>query len=96
MKKKTILIVATVLSGLLANELYALEVDREVMPRITLGGRVIATVDAMDLDSDPNADDQINLSDSTLLTRFDKRLYGKGVAGAMIGFIENESNVDFN
>ena len=96
MKKKTTLIVATVLSGLLANELYALEVDREVMPRITLGGRVIATVDAMDLDSDPNANDQINLSDSTLLTRFDKRLYGKGVAGATIGFIENESNVDFN
>jgi len=96
MKKNTTLIVATILSGLIANELHALEVDREVMPRMTLGGRVIATVDAVDLDSDPNADDQINLSDSTLLTRFDKRLYGKGVAGAVVGFKENESNVAFN
>ena len=96
MKKNTALIVAIVLFGLLANEIQALEVDREVMPRITLGGRVIATVDSVDYDSDPDADDQINLTESTLVTRFDKRLYGKGVAGAVVGFKENESTVDFN
>ena len=96
MKKNTMFIVAAVLFGLLANEIHALEVDREVMPRITLGGRVITTVDIVDLDSDPEEDDHINLSDSTLLTRFDKRLYGKGVAGAVVGFKENESSVAFN
>ena len=96
MKNKTTLIVAAVLSGLLTNELQALEVDREVMPRITLGGRVITTVDIVDLDSNPNEEDHINLSDSTLLTRFDKRLYGNGVAGAVVGFKENESSVAFN
>ncbi len=96
MKKTTTIIVAAVLSGLLTNELYALEVDREVMPRITLGGRVIATMDVVDLDSDPDVKDEINLSDSTILTRFDKRLYSNGVAGAVAGIKENETSVLFN
>jgi hypothetical protein len=74
----------------------ALEVDREVMPRIQLGGRVMASVDMPDFDSDPNAEAQLNVSDSSLLLRFDKRLYSEGVAGATIGFTENDDAVVFH
>lgn len=79
--------VATAISLLIvAQPIAALEVDREVMPRVTLGGRVIATVDAIDLDSDPTREDEINLDDSSVLMRFDKRMYEDGVAGAVVGF----------
>lgn len=74
----------------------ALEVDREVMPRIQLGGRIMASVDMPDFDSDPDAEAQLSLADSSLLARFDKRLYGEGVAGATIGFTENEDAVVFH
>jgi len=96
MNYKTTLIVAILLFGLLIAEAQALEVDREVMPRITLGGRIITTLDAVDLDTDPDAEDEINLSDSSLLMRFDKRLFVDGIGGAVIGLTENESNVTFN
>lgn len=74
---------------------FALEVDREVMPRLTLGGKVIGTLDGVDLDSDPAAEDQINVDDSTLLMRFDKRLYRRGIAGAVIGLRESDDSVRF-
>ena len=74
----------------------ALEVDREVAPRITLGGRVIATIDSMDLDSDPEEDEEINLSDSSLLMRFDKRLYTDGIAGAVVGLSDHDSEAVLN
>jgi len=96
MNKRNTLITATVLLGLVASEVSALEVDREVMPRITLGGRVIATLDYLDLDTDPDAKEEINLADSSLLMRFDKRLYRNGVAGGVIGFKENEHSVTFH
>jgi len=96
MKCKTSLMTATLLFVLLLTEAQALEVDREVMPRITLGGRVITTLDAVDLDSDPDAEDEINLSDSSLLMRFDKRLFVDGIGGAVVGLSENESNVTLN
>jgi hypothetical protein len=70
---------------------FALEV-----PRIQLGGRIMASVDVPDLDSDPDAETKINLADSSLLTRFDKRMYGGGVAGATMGFTENEDAVVFH
>ena len=74
----------------------ALEVDREVMPRIQLGGRIMASVDVVDVDSDPDAETNINLADSSLLARFDKRMYSGGVAGAVVGFTENEDAVVFH
>lgn len=77
---------------LLPLSVRALEVDREVVPRITLGGKLVATADVIELDSDPAADDYISVEDSTVLMRFDKRLYGKGVAGAVVG-IEEEDDV---
>jgi len=96
MNMRNTLITATVLLGLVATEVSALEVDREVMPRITLGGRVIATLDYLDLDTDPDASEEINLDDSSLLMRFDKRLYSKGVAGGLIGFKELDGVVVFH
>lgn len=74
----------------------ALEVDREVLPRLTLGGRVIATADANQWDSDTSKEDGINVTDSVVLTRFDKRLYEEGVAGAVVGFKEHEGQAVFH
>ena len=51
-------LILLVITALISPAVLALEVDREVMPRIQLGGRVLATVDAPDLDSEPDADGQ--------------------------------------
>ena len=75
---------------------FALEVDREVMPRITIGGRVISTIDIVDLESDPTAESEINIEDSVLLMRFDKRMYGGGVAGALLGIREEAGSLLFH
>jgi hypothetical protein len=89
--------VATSLSLIIvAQQVAALEVDREVLPRTTLGGRVIATVDAVDLDSDPTKEDEINLDDSSVIMRFDKRMYENGVAGAVVGFRDVEDSLRFH
>jgi len=90
------IIAATTSLLLVAQHVTALEVDREVIPRTTLGGRVIATVDAVDLDSEPDKDDEINLDDSSVLMRFDKRLYENGVAGAVVGFRGIEDSLRFH
>lgn len=90
------LLMSMIVASLVAPVVFALEVDREVMPRIQLGGRIIASVDAVDLDSDPDAKTNLNLADSSLLARFDKRMYGDGVAGATVGFVENENAVVFH
>ncbi|MFV2055667.1 MAG: hypothetical protein ACC707_04330, partial [Thiohalomonadales bacterium] len=74
--------------GLLAETANALEVDRDVTPRITLGGRIISSLDDVNQDSDPEAKGEINLEDSSLLLRFDKRMYKGGVAGAVIGLAD--------
>lgn len=87
----TVLIAATV-----AQQGYALEVDREVMPRITLGGRVLATLDAYNWDSIANKEDEVNIEDSLLMARFDKRLYEDGVAGGVIGIKEHDDQLVFN
>jgi hypothetical protein len=68
----------------------ALEVDRAVAPRITVGGRLLATpryeeTDGFAGESDEDASD-IDVSDSAILLRFDKRIYNQqGVAGGTIG-----------
>ncbi|HHB93403.1 MAG TPA: hypothetical protein ENK59_09365, partial [Thioploca sp.] len=77
---RIILLTAIIITELTAQLAIALEVDREVLPRITLGGRVISTLDMVDLDSDPDKKENINLGDSNLLLRFDKLVYSdKGV-----------------
>jgi len=95
MRSSKKLIVALLCASALGQPAMALEVDREVLPRITVAGRVIATADAVSLDSDTTKDDEINIEDTALLLRFDKRLYGDGVAGAVLGFKEVEDNLKF-
>ncbi|MFV1998024.1 MAG: hypothetical protein ACC641_08435 [Acidiferrobacterales bacterium] len=87
MKLKNSFIALVYGTVLLASSAYALEVDREVLPRITLGGRLISTVDS---------DQSINIGDSSFATRFDKRLYENGVAGGVIGIKEDGGVINFN
>ncbi len=89
-------LISSLLTVLLLQPAQALEVDREVMPRITLGGRVIATIDNYDFDSDPAKEDEINLEDSSLLMRFDKRMFGDGVAGAVLGLQAHDNEAQFS
>lgn len=96
MKRYLVSSIALSLWSATATSAYALEVDREVKPRITVGGRVITTLDSYDWDSDPSKKDEVNTEDSMLMMRFDKRMYENGVAGAVISFMENDGNVDFN
>lgn len=79
---------ASILLSAFVDTVSALEVDRGVMPRITLGGRVLTTLDSVERDSEPDHKGGVNLSDSALLLRFDKRMFRKGVAGAVVGFQE--------
>ncbi len=93
---RIILLTIIIVVELTAQFAIALEVDREVLPRITLGGRVISTLDIVDLDSDPDKEENINLGDSNLLLRFDKLIYStKGVAGAVIGLTEHDDEMRF-
>ncbi len=89
---RKVLIVAALLA---TNAVQALEVDREVLPRITLGGRVIGTLDATNLVSDTERTGAINSEDSELALRMDKRLYENGVAGATLSFREDADAVHF-
>lgn len=91
---KNLITVSCLLLSLIAPTVFALEVDREVMPRIQLGGRVMASVDAVDLDSEPDAESNLSLADSSLLARFDKRMYSDGVAGATVGLVEQGGDND--
>jgi hypothetical protein len=75
---------------------FGLEVDREVLPRLTLGGVIVGTLDAVDWDSDPGREESINSEDSFIALRLDKRLYEAGVAGAMVGFREDADTVHFS
>jgi len=79
-------------------ELFALEVDREVNPRLTIGGRAIATLDAFRADDRAGVDDnnEINTEDSSLLLRLDKRMYGDGVAGAVVGLTQHDDTATFH
>jgi len=87
-----IAVITSLFIGLLTQPLLALEVDRDVMPRMTLGGRIMSTVDLLELDSEPKPDG-INLADSSLLLRFDKRTFIDGVAGAVLGLAENDEKL---
>jgi len=88
------------LSFLFIQNSFALEVDREVMPRITLGGRAIVIAEGFDYTKNltSNKNDQINTDDSALLLRFDKHMYGvnSGIAGGVIGFREVDDKVVFH
>jgi hypothetical protein len=90
---RNIFVVAIVASLALVGTAQALEVDREVLPRITLGGRVITTLDS---DYDASGEPGINMGDSSFAARFDKRMFEDGVAGAVLGLKEDGGSASFN
>jgi len=96
MKRIIISGIALSLASVISTHSLALEVDREVLPRVTVGGRIIATLDTYDWDSNTTKDDEINTEDSTLMIRFDKRMYETGVAGSVIAFKEVDDKLIFN
>ncbi len=96
MKRYLLSAIALSISGVMSTNSYALEVDRPVKPRVTVGGRIIATLDAYDWDSNATKEDEINTEDSTIMMRFDKRMFENGVAGSVIAFKENDDKVVFN
>ena len=96
MKRYLHSVIALSIVSAMSTQSFALEVDREVKPRITVGGRVIATLDAYDWDSNTNKEDEINTEDSTIMLRFDKRMFEDGVAGGVVAFKEHEDKLLFN
>ncbi|GMQ91649.1 MAG: hypothetical protein BMS9Abin11_0958 [Gammaproteobacteria bacterium] len=91
--------VVAIIMILIAPLVQALEVDREVSPRLTLGGRLIATPFYATTKGAPGIRDgnqsQVDISDSGLLFRFDKRIYNnKAVAGAIVGFTKPDQDDD--
>ena len=68
--------------------IMALEVDREVVPQILLGGRMMSTVDAGLSSTNNQKSGAININDSSLLIGFDKRLYRGGIGSADLGITE--------
>ena len=96
MKRNLLSIITLSVVGVMSTQGYALEVDREVLPRVTVGGRVIATLDTYDWDSNASKDDEINTEDSTIMMRFDKRMFEDGVAGTVVAFQEHEDKLLFN
>lgn len=100
MYRKLTTLSAALLAMLGIQTAEALEVDREVMPRVTIGGRLIATPEVGEREGFGGADDEesnaIDISDSSLLLRFDKRLYDGGVAGAVVGFTKPDADSDLD
>ncbi|WP_126454552.1 hypothetical protein [Sulfuriflexus mobilis] len=98
MKLKTLSMALLAMLGI--QSVAALEVDREVMPRVTVGGRLIATPSAGKSEGFAATDDEehsaVDISDSSLLLRFDKRLYDGGVAGAFVGFTKPDADSDLD
>ncbi len=95
--RRTAMILA-VAAGL-ARPAAAVDVGANVMPRITLGGRLLASQQAewslgkgrADRDAFP-----VSIADSSILARFDRRLFDKSVGGAVVGleFPDPDADVD--
>lgn len=101
MSIRTVTLLAALAALMSAQTGFALEVDRAVLPRLTVGGRLLATPKyeyqgGFEDRSSSNSSD-IDVSDSSILLRFDKRIYSQqGVAGAMLGLrkVGEDSEVD--
>ncbi len=96
MKRHLLSLITLTVVGVMSTQSFALEVDREVLPRVTVGGRVITTLDTYNWDSNTGKDDEINTEDSTIMMRFDKRMFEDGVAGTVVAFQEHEDKLLFN
>lgn len=66
----------------------ARDVGADVVPRITIGGRLISTLEAAWLTGEGRDDEdayEVSIADSSILARFDRRLFDKSVGGAVVG-----------
>ena len=95
---KTIKMIAAAVLGLAMNTGGALEIDPNVIPEISLGGRMLATVDWMRM-TDPAGEVErasaLNVSDSSLVLGFSKYLFSDSNYGyAMLGFKTSEDGND--
>lgn len=97
--RNLVCITTSIISILLPLRALALEVDREVQPRLMMGGRIIATPSYSSTKGAPGVRDESNsqtdIADSGFLMRFDKRIYSnKAVAGAVVGFTKPDQDSD--
>jgi hypothetical protein len=98
---KTVSVVLAILfvhGWLVPVTLKAKDIGASVTPRITLGGRLISTLDASWKDGEGRSDDNtydINVADSSILARFDRRLFDKSIGGAVVGFEFPDPDADF-
>jgi len=96
--KKTLVVSAITAMLVATTSTQALEIDPRVIPEINLGGRVIATVNAdraTDSAGVRNGDENLDVSDSSLLLGFSKYLFDSTRYGfAVIGFKIPEAGTD--
>lgn len=95
---KTFKIVTAAVLGLAASGSGALEIDPNVIPEISLGGRMLATVDWMrvtDAAGEVERASALNVSDSSLVLGFSKYLFSDPNYGyATLGFKTSEDGND--
>lgn len=92
MKQKTIYTAICAAAIGWSGTALALEVDRAVLPRVTVGGRLITTVDS----EYEGAGAGINTGDTSVAVRLDKRMFENGVAGAVLGIKDEGGSAVFN
>ncbi len=75
----------------------ARDVGADVVPRITIGGRLISTLEATWLSGEGREDEdayEVSIADSSILARFDRRLFDKSVGGAVVGLVFPDPDSD--
>ncbi|GAB4255184.1 hypothetical protein [Deferrisoma sp.] len=98
MRFRTMLTTAAALLVAAAPGVDAKDLGATVMPRLTLGGRLISTLDATWAEGSGRGDDDrydVNVADTSLLLRADRRLFDKSVGGAVVGLEFPDPDADF-
>ncbi|GAB4274261.1 MAG: hypothetical protein Kow0092_29700 [Deferrisomatales bacterium] len=76
----------------------AKDLGATVIPRLTLGGRLISTLDATWADGEGRGGDDrydVNIADTSLLLRADRKLFDKSIGGAVVGLEFPDPDADF-
>lgn len=88
MRRWAFVILGALAAPALASLASARDVGADVVPRITIGGRLISTLNATWLQGDGRDDDDlydVSIADTSILARFDRRLFDRSVGGAVVG-----------
>lgn len=93
------LVLSTILFPLFAPpNAPATDLGAAVMPRLTLGGRLISTLDATWAQGEGRDDDDsynVNVADTSLLLRADRKLFDQSIGGAVVGLEFPDPDADF-